>query len=355
MESVKNIFYVLQNESFSDKVKKVFGVKISNHNLYPKEHDSDLTYSLDNMLNRYHVNFVNYMSASEGINPDVVLHFDIVRNYKKLIEKNWPNSKHVLILQECEVVKPNNWNLDAHKLFDDIITWNTDFSVLRKYRHIYTIHGFNPEKDLPIKIGVTHKKKLAVLISSNKVSNHPKELYSKRLSCIEWFEQKHKDDFDLYGYGWNRLPAGSGIFTKIAKNIAPISKIVAKRHFVYQGVVPKKKEVLERYKFNIVFENAYLIPGYITEKIFDSFISGTIPIYFGAPNVSDFIPKDCYINMYNFNNYESLYDFIVSMTDDEYIEYQIRIESFLNSSAGKAYSNENYINTVFDTVIKYIN
>ena len=48
--------------------------------------------------------------------------------------------------------------------------------------------------------------------------------------------------------------------------------------------------------FAICYENARDIPGYITEKIFDCFFAGCVPIYWGgAPNVTDHIPANTFI------------------------------------------------------------
>ncbi|WP_394958760.1 glycosyltransferase family 10 domain-containing protein [uncultured Helicobacter sp.] len=41
-----------------------------------------------------------------------------------------------------------------------------------------------------------------------------------------------------------------------------------------------KRKWLENYKFNICFENGSY-PGYLTEKLFDAYIAGCIPIYWG--------------------------------------------------------------------------
>ena len=52
-----------------------------------------------------------------------------------------------------------------------------------------------------------------------------------------------------------------------------------------------KHEFLQKYKFNICFENASE-PGYITEKYFHAKAAGCIPIYWGDPNLErDFHPE----------------------------------------------------------------
>jgi hypothetical protein len=46
--------------------------------------------------------------------------------------------------------------------------------------------------------------------------------------------------------------------------------------------------IYSKYKFIICFENSKT-NGYITEKIFNVFLSGSIPIYDGAPNIGDYV------------------------------------------------------------------
>ena len=63
--------------------------------------------------------------------------------------------------------------------------------------------------------------------------------------------------------------------------------------------VDSKKRVLKNYRYSLCFENSYT-PGYTTEKIIDSFVSGTIPIYWGGA------PKD----IFNENAYFSFCPFL---------------------------------------------
>ena len=52
--------------------------------------------------------------------------------------------------------------------------------------------------------------------------------------------------------------------------------------------------LFSQYKFIICFENSHA-PGYITEKIFNVFLSHSIPVYDGSPNVGDFINPSSFI------------------------------------------------------------
>ena len=132
------------------------------------------------------------------------------------------------------------------------------------------------------------------------------------------------------------------MFSLIPKNTYPS----------YKRPISNKKTTLEKYKFSICYENVKDIPGYITEKIFDSFFAGCVPIYWGADNVLDFIPEGCFIDKRVFNDYDELYDFITNMKDDKYKEYLDNIETFLHSSDGCVFSAETYAKNLVSNLLK---
>ena len=60
------------------------------------------------------------------------------------------------------------------------------------------------------------------------------------------------------------------------------------------GKINDKILFLSSYKFSIAMENTEG-DGYISEKIIDSFLSGTIPIYYGSYMVEEFINPKSFI------------------------------------------------------------
>ena len=58
--------------------------------------------------------------------------------------------------------------------------------------------------------------------------------------------------------------------------------------------ISDKKVFLSSYKFSIAMENSEG-DGYISEKIVDSFISGTIPIYYGDYMIEEYINPKSFI------------------------------------------------------------
>ncbi|QCK86205.1 alpha-1,3-fucosyltransferase [Phreatobacter aquaticus] len=89
-----------------------------------------------------------------------------------------------------------------------------------------------------------------------------------------------------------------------------------------------KLDTIARYHFCCAFENA-ISHGYVTEKIFDPLLSGTIPIYRGAPDVADFVPAGSYIDVSDFPSPIALADHLRRILKDEeayarYFEWRMR-------------------------------
>lgn len=65
------------------------------------------------------------------------------------------------------------------------------------------------------------------------------------------------------------------------------------------GPVESKLEFQKKHKFAIAFENSST-PGYTTEKIVHAFAAGTIPIYWGDPEIAREFNSESFINCHDF-------------------------------------------------------
>lgn len=278
---------------------------------------------------------------------DSVFFFDFPNMSNKYVQKVFSlNIKKYLIIFESELIRPDNWNLKNHKYFNKIFTWKDDIIDNKKY------FKFNFAQEIPKTINkeVSKKEKLCTLIAGNKKVNHPFELYSKRIEAIRWFEKNHPNDFDFYGIGWDEFRSENK-YVNILLRKSKLSKMFKPSFSSYKGKVDSKKEVLEKYKFAICYENARDISGYITEKIFDCFFTGCVPIYWGANNIKEHIPKDCFIDKREFESYEKLYEFITSINNEKYLQYLENIETFLKSDKAYLFSSEFFAKTLIGTII----
>jgi hypothetical protein len=280
---------------------------------------------------------INFQSDS-----DIVLYNEMPKKMPSESEY----AKSFLLLFESELIRPDNWNIKNHLAFKKIFTWDDKFIDNEKYFKI----NFSFEFPASICKTLARKSKLCTLISGNKSVKHPMELYSKRLEAIKWFERYHPEDFEFYGAGWGNYHFTGSRFVRSFNRIKPLTRVLATKYLSYKGRVEKKREVLESYKFSICYENARDISGYITEKIFDCFFAGCIPIYWGADNISKHIPDSCYIDMRKFSSYEEMYTSLTSMTNEEHLSYLEHIEQFLKSDKSFQFSADFFVETIVNQI-----
>lgn len=81
------------------------------------------------------------------------------------------------------------------------------------------------------------------------------------------------------------------------------------------GRVADKESFLAQYKFNLALENSQL-DGYVTEKIADSFLAHTVPIYWGGGRVSTDFNPESFINANDYHTLHSLVDAIREIDTD---------------------------------------
>ena len=242
--------------------------------------------------------------------------------WKKLL---FGRAKKILLCFESPIVDPFshiNW---IHKLFDEIYTWNDKIIDKKKYFKFYYPQvkmGFDT-KHKPFK-----DKKFLMMINSNKMapwifkllSPFKTDLYLERIKAIEFFEDYDSGIFNLYGYGWNK-PKALSIKEKI---------LGFKKYQSYKGPVDNKFKLLSEYKFSLCFENC-IADGYITDKIFDCFKAGNIPVYLGDPNIGNYIDSDCFIDFRKFKNYKELVEFLNNIDEQTYNSYIKNMKRFISS------------------------
>lgn len=284
---------------------------------------------------------------SRGETPSDVLFLDVPKLPLKSVLGPWMSKVRAhLLIQECEVVLPRNWLESNHQSFISVFTWSPELIAMGGRYHETNFSQVlePPGEGLPFV-----SRKLCTLIAGNKGSRHPLELYSKRVEAIRYFESTSPADFDLYGVGWDQVPR-SNIFLKALNRFPPLSRFFASRFPSYRGKVVNKKRVLESYRFAICFENARDIPGYVTEKVFDCLMAGCVPIYWGAPDITDRIPQECFIDFRKFANYSELLAYLKSYDERMFRTFLESTRSFLASPAAHRYSASFFGKSIVDGI-----
>ena len=277
----------------------------------------------------------------------VFVDFPVLSNLivKKALKTHKPK---ILIIEEGPLIHPNNWKIDNHLMFDYIFTWNDEFVDNIKY------FKFNLHFVDKMTSDISFREKMCVLIARNKKAYGKSELYTLRRNLIRFFEKKHPEDFDLFGEGWDlfyfpsnfpilKLFNGTKLFWFRSK--------IREKFPSWKGPLKNKIDILKKYRFSITFENSFGPKGYISEKIWDSFTAGTIPVYLGAPNICNSIPKNCFIDFRDFKSFEELYDYMSNMKEKEYFKFLNNINSFLNDQLnGGVFSDQYFVKSFIDLV-----
>jgi len=217
--------------------------------------------------------------------------------------------------------------------FDRIAYWQDDF-VRQCDRGVKCNMGQPVIAPDSVSIIPFQQKKFLVAITSSKLVKHKNCIHQERFDAFDFFSRK-PEGIDLYGMGWDGM---SYPFVKTS----------------YKGTCETKKDVLLGYKFSICFENS-LVMGYISEKIFDCFAAGVVPIYYGAPNVQDYIPKECFIDFRDFRSYEELYQLLTTMTEVEYQSYLDAVKAFIATPEYYEFTSMRYAEIVLEQIQSVMN
>ena len=96
--------------------------------------------------------------------------------------------------------------------------------------------------------------------------------------------------------------------------------------YIYTNKIP----VFKQYKFTLVIENIFT-DWYITEKLAEPLAALSIPIYFGNPLISEYLPNlfsYAAINGHDFTDTASLVRYLKQMTNREYTERVERVREY---------------------------
>lgn len=248
-----------------------------------------------------------------------IIHNGMHEKYTQLLLDRGLENRIIYRAMEPSVVNPLHTEKAIKKLlkfYRFIITWNDDL-VKQSPRIIKTLslpYLFTREQVVEMP-----EKKLLVAIYSNKSSTGKNELYSERRRIIDYFDNYAPEEFDLYGWGWEKEDLRT-----------------------YRGTISSKTPILKKYRFALAFENIKDTKDAISEKIWDCINARVIPIYYGDNNILSFVPENVFIDYRKFESAERLYEYLKKMSEQEYFGYIRNIETFINSDATKKVSPQRY-------------
>ncbi len=234
------------------------------------------------------VKLMDYVLNTFGLipsdTPDIVFVREDFYSIREAITRYSPNTTRVLFAGEMQGA-----NFD---LFDYVIGWEIgDFAgryvrmhpALREWRTLQVAENFSP-------VIPTDQRNFCDFIFSNGKHFGPRDEFFRTLNRMRGVDSlgphlrntESQVELKPFGPGWE------------------IEKI----------------EMQSRYKFSISIENG-IYEGYTTEKIITSVIAGSIPIYWGNPQVAlDFNPERL-INLDQFESLDDAAEYVFELSEDE--------------------------------------
>jgi len=212
--------------------------------------------------------------------------------------------------------------LNNHHIFETILTNNEELlklpnAIFRNSGYEVVLNKNVHQQTYPILqdnslMKIYDKKKMTSFITSNKTFT---EGHRFRVKCYKHLLE-HECQFDGYGVG--------------------IREIVG------------KIDALRNYRFSIAIENGKC-KNYFTEKILDCFLTGTIPIYHGCPNIGDFFDTK---GFFIFETQEELLEIVNSLTEKDYTDRTAIIEANFKEADKWWYDNDRFFTKYIQPLLK---
>jgi hypothetical protein len=262
------------------------------------------------------------------------------------------------IAMECPIVEPSLYRRlgTVQHHFKRIYSWSDSASLERFVGSPLRCIPFRwPQSFDTVHAGLWagEDRGFLVMINANKLPRlYWQELYTERIRAAAFFARH--GEIDLYGMGWDAPPyrMGRGWIPGSIQHLLrgaeqqwrrwrPDPVLEAARR-AYRGPAESKSATLGRYRFAVCFENM-ILNGWITEKIFDCFYVGTIPIYWGAPDIDDHVPAECFIDMRRFDGYDDLRRYLHSLGTREIRRYRETARQFVASPRFRPFSTDAFV------------
>ena len=256
----------------------------------------NLTISND-LLKIWFKNQTNFIFDVNSENPDFLI-YDIWGN--EHLNSKYNNSIKIAYYSENSIPDLNYADFalgQAHIMYFDRYFKFPDFIwVLKK------VNKYNLQKIRKDSLKKNNKKFCAAVISNN---------ISTGFFRIKFYKELNK---------YKKIDMGGKAFNNVG------------------GRVINKIKFLSSYKFSFSLENSEG-DGYISEKIIDSFLAGTIPIYYGNYMVDEYINPKTFILIRSERDIKSKIEYIKKIDNDDKLYHSILNQQIFNDNYQKIIAN----------------
>lgn len=263
----------------------------------------------------------------------ITLFFDYVPNIKELKE----NPYNIFLAHEPnEFFGIQSWAINNHREFNAVLTWNKNL-ITQCPNAVEFYCGWVFDSNLPSPtekiFEVSFLSGVKDLVEGHKLRHKVFSLEDQITIPKKWF--KVLDDFDHD----NNVRPG---YTEYSKDLSHIPEEVNPEIY--------GKQFLFNSMFHIAIENVKYDNWY-TEKIYQSFLNKTVPIYWGCPNLDE-IGYDSR-GVISFNSTDELLNILNNLTEEDYSSRLPYIE--YNYEVAKQDTLKNQLSLFLDELIRLNN
>lgn len=316
----------------------------------------------------YHIGTWDQLPVRQA---DVVVFVDYPHSLETVlkVKQQAPHAHTLLILYETPLDNPHWFNQRNHQLFDAVLTYNSHLVDNQKYFKLHLPVGLPPHASEEISF---EQRTPLIMVNTNRyiglcalprphqyldrflslrqagwyctfielLNSRQGDLNSSRRRLARVAEQEYSDFVDLYGRGWEGR--NSGWYYRFFPD---------QPYRLAKGPAQQDKlQLLSRYRFTIAYENFEGNVGYISEKIFDALYAGTVPIYRGDSNISQYVWSDCFVDSHNFCSEAELLNFVVNCSKTHWQQMRDAGQQYLNSEQIKYFQPQSYADNILRAI-----
>jgi hypothetical protein len=294
-----------------------------------------------------------FLAAGIELNtPDVNAGREVAFELHINCRRQDPSARAYVYLYENPLIRPLNRDRAALARYAKWFAWDGELrddprTVPLLYPNRFDTEGWNGPEKHPL---------FCVLVASNKALTvvDPRDQYQARVRILDWYERNASADFHLYGRGWDRPAALPGRWGRVRNQLCKILArfAPAKSPYVtWRGPVDDKIALLQKARFCLAHENCRDLEGYVTEKLFDAFRAGCVPVYVGPKEIAELVPTNCFIDGREFATPAALDAHLRTIDDAAYRGYQERIRDFLLSEQAKPFSQDHFAEVIVREIL----
>jgi hypothetical protein len=282
-----------------------------------------------------------------------------------------PNAKFVLILWEAPLGRPRFFDKRNHEMFDAVMTYDPGLVDDKRYFRFYLPLGLPVRQvaDPPFE-----QRRPLVMVNSNRFAGiwaqrqsglaglpffgsalsgwkiSPKaflfqnsgQLYTRRRQIARLADQMFPGILDTYGAGWQ------------GESMSWMHRLVPNRKYACgKGpFIGQKFDLIPGYRFVLAFENMMGNRGYVSEKIFDAFQGGSVPLYLGDEQINSVVAPDAFVDCRQFKSNRQILEFVRDCGKDQWQKLVTAGKKYLASSQAANFGTPHFVDSVMKLICR---